>query len=138
MTEPAAGRKRYHIWTIGCQMNEADSRRLAQQLEFSGWSPVVDPAEADLVVINTCVVRQQAENKAYSKIGQIGSIKESNPGLMIGLMGCMVGMKETPALQRKFPYVDVFLPPSETRPLLDFLEQKGLMQALLDQEARER
>lgn len=134
----AQAARRYHIWTIGCQMNEADSRRLAQQLEFAGFQPVDRPNRADVVILNTCVVRQQAENRAYGKLGQIGGFKRENPEMILGLMGCMVGLKETPALQKRFPQVDVFMPPSETRPLLDFLEQRGLLDELMRREAAER
>lgn len=128
----------YHIWTIGCQMNEADSRRLAQQLEFVGYAPAEVPDQADLVVLNTCVVRQQAEDRAASRLGALKAVKAARPGLIIGLMGCMVGMKEAPALQKRFPYVDVFLPPSETTPLLDYLQRRNLMDDARAQEQRER
>ena len=57
----------YHVWTTGCQMNEADSRRLAQQIEFAGYVPAPSAESADLVVLNTCVVRQQAEDKALDR-----------------------------------------------------------------------
>ena len=106
----------YHVWTIGCQMNEADSRRLAQQLEFLGYAHIADPEQADLVVLNTCVVKQQAEDKVYGRLGTLNAVKERRPGMVIGLMGCMVGMKEAPELRKRFPYVDVFLPPSDTAP----------------------
>jgi tRNA-2-methylthio-N6-dimethylallyladenosine synthase len=120
--------KTYHIWTIGCQMNDADSRRLAQQLEFIGYvhEPVAD--EADLVVLNTCVVRQQAEDKAASRLSTLKGAKARRPETVIGLMGCMVGMREAPRLRERFPFVDVFMPPSDTAPLLDFLEARGALQ----------
>ena len=128
----------YHIWTIGCQMNEADSRRLAQQLEFAGYQPVDRADQANVVVLNTCVVRQQAEDKAVSRLGALKAAKLERPDLTVALMGCMVGMKEEPALRRKFPYVDVFMPPSETTPLLDHLHARGLFSELRETEARER
>ncbi|MFH0909760.1 MAG: tRNA (N6-isopentenyl adenosine(37)-C2)-methylthiotransferase MiaB [bacterium] len=112
----------YHVWTIGCQMNEADSRRLAQQIEFLGYAHTADPEQADLVILNTCVVKQQAEDRVYGRIGTLGAVKARRPGMVIGLMGCMVGMKEAPELRARFPYVDVFLSPSDTAPLLDFLQ----------------
>lgn len=128
----------YNIWTIGCQMNEADSRRMAQQLEFAGFAPVQRPEEADVIVLNTCVVRQQAENKAVGKLGAVQAIKAEHPDLVIGLMGCMVGIKETPALNKRFPFVDVFMPPSETAPMLDFLDQKGWLNDFREMENRQR
>lgn len=121
-------RRRYNIWTVGCQMNEADSRRMAQQLEFAGLLPSATSEEADVIVLNTCVVRQQAENKAVGKLGAIRAIKEQRPHLVVGLMGCMVGMREAPSLQKRFPYVDVFMPPSETAPMLDHLDQLGWLE----------
>jgi tRNA-2-methylthio-N6-dimethylallyladenosine synthase len=114
-------RKSYHIWTIGCQMNEADSRHLGSQLESLGYAAVSAPEEADLVVLNTCVVRQQSEDKAVGKLHAVRHLKERRPDLRVGLMGCLVGLKEEPALRRRFPFVDVFMPPSETRPLMEFL-----------------
>lgn len=128
----------YHVWTIGCQMNEADSRRLAQQLEFVGYNYIENPEQADLVILNTCVVKQQAEDKVYGRLGTLGSVKERRPGMIIGLMGCMVGMKEAPELRTRFPYVDVFLPPSDTAPLLDFLQAGGLLDVERGEDARDR
>ncbi|HMO50295.1 MAG TPA: tRNA (N6-isopentenyl adenosine(37)-C2)-methylthiotransferase MiaB [Kiritimatiellia bacterium] len=130
--------RRYNIWTVGCQMNEADSRRMAQQLEFAGLVPSPTPEDADVVILNTCVVRQQAENKAVGKLGAIQAIKEQRPDLVIGLMGCMVGIREAPALSKRFPYVDVFMPPSETAPMLDHLEQLGWLEDPREVETRQR
>ncbi|MDD4735863.1 MAG: tRNA (N6-isopentenyl adenosine(37)-C2)-methylthiotransferase MiaB [Kiritimatiellae bacterium] len=113
--------RRYHIWTIGCQMNEADSRHLAAQLERLGLEAVAEPVEADLVVLNTCVVRQQAENKIYGKLGSLRKMKQQRPHLVIALMGCLVGVKDNPALRAKYPYVDVFVPPSGVDRLVNHL-----------------
>ena len=128
----------YHVWTTGCQMNEADSRRLAQQIEFAGYVPAASAETADLVVLNTCVIRQQAEDKAVGRLTTLKACKDARPDMVIGLMGCMVGMREAPALQARFPYVDVFMPPSETAPLLDFLQSRGLIEGLRKAEAEER
>ena len=128
----------YHLWTIGCQMNEADSRHLGSQLEALGFTATEDAAVADLIVLNTCVVRQQAEDRAVGRLRQVRKAKEARPGMIVGLMGCMVGMREAPALQARFPYVDVFMPPSETAPLLDFLQARGLVESLRSAELEER
>ena len=123
MNTPVAKKnKNYYIWTIGCQMNEADSRRLGSELESRGYSSVERPEEADIVVLNTCVVRQQAEDKIFGRLGSVKTIKEKRPNLTVGLMGCMVGVREAPRLQKKFPFVDVFMPPSDTKPMLEFLD----------------
>ena len=116
----------YHVWTIGCQMNEADSRHLGSQLEMLGYREVGSAEDADLVVLNTCVIRQQAEDKVVGRLGGLKSLKAARPGMTIGLMGCMVGMREAPALEKRFPFVDVFMPPSDTVPLLDYLGGHGL------------
>ncbi len=128
----------YHIWTIGCQMNEADSRRLAQQLEFAGFQPVDRAEAAEVVVLNTCVVRQQAEDKAVGRLGALKAVKAARPDMTVALMGCMVGMKEAPALKKRFPFVDVFMPPSDTAPLLDFLHDRGLFDEIRRAEAGAR
>jgi tRNA-2-methylthio-N6-dimethylallyladenosine synthase len=130
--------KTFHLWTIGCQMNAADSRRLAAELEILGYTPTAEPEDADLVVLNTCVVRQQSENKVYGRLGSLKSIKAQRPDMTIGLMGCMVGTKEAPSLQKKFPFVDVFMPPSDTGPLMDYIEDNGLLSDMLAAEAHER
>ena len=130
--------KSYHVWTIGCQMNEADSRHLGSQLEALGYQETQSADGADLVVLNTCVVRQQAEDKAASRLGSLQSEKERRPDMTIGLMGCMVGMKEAPQLRRRFPFVDVFMPPSDTRPLLDYLAERELYDETVLHETRIR
>lgn len=114
--------KKYNIWTIGCQMNEADSRHLGSQLEALGYALTEKPEEADLVVLNTCVVRQQAEDRAVGRLHFVQGLKKRNPGLTVGLMGCMVGMREAPRLKKQFPFVDVFMPPSDPAPLMSYLQ----------------
>ena len=119
-------------------MNEADSRRLAQQIEFAGLVPAASAETADVVVLNTCVIRQQAEDKAVGRLTTLKACKEARPDMIIGLMGCLVGRRETPALQARFPYVDVFMAPSETAPLLEVLQARGLVEAWRGTEAQER
>jgi len=112
----------YHIWTIGCQMNEADSRHLASQLEALGFAETKRAEDADIAVLNTCVVRQQPEDKAVRKLTSLGGIKGSRrPGMIIALMGCMVGKREAEDLAERFSFVDVFMAPSQTDALIDFI-----------------
>ncbi len=118
--------KRYHIWTIGCQMNEADSGRLAAELDALGYVPTADPREADVIVLNTCVVRQSAEDRAVGHLWSLKPLKERDPQRVIALMGCLVGIKPNPALQQRFPFVDVFLPPSDPAPLISYLTRHSL------------
>ncbi len=114
--------KTYHIWTIGCQMNAADSQRLAAHLERRGYQAVPSAAGADLVVVNTCVVRKLAEDKAVQRLMALRHLKTSRPNMLIGLMGCMVGFRPDEDIRNLFPFVDVFMPPSDFRPLLRFLD----------------
>lgn len=114
---------KYHIWTEGCQMNVADSQRVASALEHLGYSPAVNPQEADVIVLNTCVVRQSAEDKALSWLHSLRPLKKQNPNLVINLMGCLVGIKDTEKLKQRFPFVDVFSAPSDPAPLVTYLSQ---------------
>lgn len=104
-------------------MNVADSQRVASALEHLGYQAVPRPEEADIVVLNTCVVRQSAEDKAYGRLMSLRPIKKQNPNLVINLMGCLVGIKGTERLKERFPYVDVFSPPSDPGPLISHLTQ---------------
>jgi tRNA-2-methylthio-N6-dimethylallyladenosine synthase len=102
---------RYHIWTVGCQMNEADSAKLAAGLHRLGWLETARPEEADLIVLNTCSVRQKAEDRAVSKLGLLRQLKARRNGeLKLVVMGCMVGPRSQ-HLQERFPFVDVFARP---------------------------
>jgi tRNA-2-methylthio-N6-dimethylallyladenosine synthase len=125
----------YNIRTWGCQMNEADSQRLASALEGFGLRHYDDADAADVIVLNTCVVRQSAEDRAYGRLGQLKVLKEANPQAIVGLMGCLVGVRDPLRLRKKFPFVDVFLPPSNPDPLIAFLEDRGLEQEIVTLEA---
>ena len=116
---------KYHVWTEGCQMNVADSERVSSALEHLGYeySPVIE--EADVIVLNTCVVRQSAEDKAYGRLTSLLPVKRSRPEVVINLMGCLVGMKTSDPLQKRFPYVDVFSPPSDPTPLVEYLIERN-------------
>ncbi len=114
---------RYHIWTAGCQMNVADSQRVASALEGLGYRPTPVAEQADVVVLNTCVVRQSAEDRALGRLTSLQPLKERRPEVVINLMGCLVGVKARPELSAAFPYVDVFSPPSDPQPLIDHLTQ---------------
>lgn len=116
----------YHIWTVGCQMNASDSERLASALDQLGYDRVADAEEADVVVLNSCVVRQGAEDKVVSRLDSLKGYKRKNPDATIALMGCMVGPRiET--LQERFPHVDFFMRPQEFQSILDFAaERQGL------------
>jgi tRNA-2-methylthio-N6-dimethylallyladenosine synthase len=114
---------KYHIWTAGCQMNVADSQRVASALEHLGYQATRRAEEADVIVLNTCVVRQSAEDKAIGRISSLRPLKANRPQVVINLMGCMVGVKGSQVLKERFPFVDVFSPPSDPGPLVAFLTQ---------------
>ena len=115
---------KYHIWTAGCQMNVADSQRVASALERLGYSATRLPDDADVIVLNTCVVRQSAEDKAAGRLYSLKPLKEGRPELVINLMGCMVGVRGNQRLKQRFPFVDVFSPPSDPGPLIAYLTQE--------------
>ncbi len=104
-------------------MNVADSQRVASALEHLGYSAAQRAEDADVIVLNTCVVRQSAEDKAYGRLTTLRPLKAQRPDLVINLMGCLVGIKGYEHLQKRFPYVDVFSPPSDPAPLVEFLSQ---------------
>jgi len=128
---------KYHIWTEGCQMNVADSQRVASALERMGLNFTQHADEADVIVLNTCVVRQSAEDKAYGRLYSLKPLKEKNPHVVINLMGCLVGVKGHEHLQQRLPFVDVFSPPSDPGPLIAFLTQSD-SHFMEDEETRRR
>jgi tRNA-2-methylthio-N6-dimethylallyladenosine synthase len=115
--------KKYHVWTEGCQMNVADSQRLGSALERLGYEFTGKAEEADVIVLNTCVVRQSAEDKATGRLSSLRPLKTKNPNLVVNLMGCLVGIRDNEKLRLRFPFVDVFSPPSDPGPLISFLTQ---------------
>ncbi len=129
--------KKYHVWTEGCQMNVADSQRVGSALEHLGYAYTRQIEDADVIVLNTCVVRQSAEDKAYGRLSSLRPLKDKNPALVINLMGCLVGVRSSEKLRKKFPYVDVFSPPSDPGPLVSFLTQ-GEIRSLEDAETTRR
>jgi tRNA-2-methylthio-N6-dimethylallyladenosine synthase len=115
--------KKYHVWTEGCQMNVADSQRVGSSLEHLGYTFTNTAEEADVIVLNTCVVRQSAEDKALGRLSSLLPLKRQNPDLIINLMGCLVGVRGAEKLREKLPMVDVFSPPSDPGPLVSYLTQ---------------
>ena len=107
-------------------MNKADSQRLGAALEQLGLRPVDRASDADLIVLNSCVVRQSAEDKVVGAVTWIQPLKKKRPDRVVALMGCMVGSKTT-ELSQRFPHVDVFMRPQQYGPLLDLVgERLGL------------
>lgn len=106
-------RRRAAVVTFGCQQNEADSEKLRGMANAMGYDIVSDVKDADLIVVNTCAVREHAELKALSTIGQYKHLKAKNPNLLIGVCGCMVAQKHrVDELKNSYPYVDFSFEPS--------------------------
>ncbi len=118
-------------------MNVADSQRVGSSLEHLGYQFTETIEEADVIVLNTCVVRQSAEDKAIGRLTSLLPLKRQNPNLVINLMGCMVGVRGADKLREKLPYVDVFSPPSDPGPLVSYLSQ-GEIRSLEDSETTRR
>ncbi|SFL12399.1 tRNA (N6-isopentenyl adenosine(37)-C2)-methylthiotransferase MiaB [Halanaerobium salsuginis] len=100
--------KYYKIITYGCQMNEHDSEKLAGMLEEMGYLPTEELAESDIIILNTCVIRENAELKVYGKLGELKQYKRENPDLIIGIGGCMMQQDEPVAeIYKKYQHVDL-------------------------------
>ena len=130
--------RHYFIATMGCQMNEYDSDYLGQVLQDSEFLHTDDPNEADLILINTCAVRAKAEQKAYSLLGRMRSLKKRKPSLILGLVGCMA-QQEGDRLIKKFPYLDLVLGTREVgriQEVLQGLESNGKKAVATDLESK--
>jgi tRNA-2-methylthio-N6-dimethylallyladenosine synthase len=104
--------KHFHVWTIGCQMNEADSAKIAATLQEAGYSATSDEQVADIVILNSCVVRQAAEDKVAGKLNSLIRLKRERPDVAVVLTGCMVTNQQE-RLRERFPHVDLFFDPSD-------------------------
>jgi tRNA-2-methylthio-N6-dimethylallyladenosine synthase len=104
---------RFHIWTLGCQMNKSDSEEMAGALLAAGCAEAPSLESADLIVINTCAIREAAEQKVIGRMGVLGRLKRSNPALRVVLTGCSVRADNVSVLPRRYPAVDLFLRPDE-------------------------
>jgi len=113
---------RYYIQTFGCQMNAHDSERMAGMLEALGYSSTAEPAEADVLLMNTCAVRERPEHKLYTELGQLRLLKETKPDLIIGVAGCMA-QREADNIRRRVPEVDILLGPRNIHHLPHLIRQ---------------
>jgi tRNA-2-methylthio-N6-dimethylallyladenosine synthase len=95
-----------HLITYGCQMNEYDSERVAGLLQDQRFELTPDEREADLVILNTCAIREKAEDKVFSKLGELRALKRRRPDVVIGVMGCMAQLHQT-QIQKRAPHVDL-------------------------------
>ncbi|HET9981386.1 MAG TPA: MiaB/RimO family radical SAM methylthiotransferase [Ktedonobacterales bacterium] len=120
-----AAQGKYHIWTVGCQMNMADTQRVSGILENLGWeeSPTMDGA--NLVVLNTCSVREQPEKRAHGQLSLLKHAKKSRADLLVAMMGCMVGNpRQVEEMKQRYPVVDLFFKVEQAEILPEFLEER--------------
>jgi tRNA-2-methylthio-N6-dimethylallyladenosine synthase len=112
---------RFHVWTLGCQMNRSDSEEMAGRLLRAGCEEAPSLETADLVVINTCAIREGAEQKVIGRQGHLARLKAANPAMRVVLTGCSVREPDRAGLRRRYPAVDLFLRPDEEPELVDRL-----------------
>jgi tRNA-2-methylthio-N6-dimethylallyladenosine synthase len=108
----------YHIWTIGCQMNRAESERIAAQFEELGYTAAGHISEADIIVLNSCVVRQSAEDRVINKLHDLKHLKKEKPGVILALTGCIVE-SDISGLHKKYPFINHFFKAGEYLPWLE-------------------
>ena len=119
----AAGK--YHIWTVGCQMNMADSQRVSSILDALGWEETPTMDAANLVVLNTCSVREQPEKRAHGQLSLLRHAKRARSDLLVAMMGCMVGnQRQVQEMSAKYPTVDLFFKVEQADILPRFLEER--------------
>ena len=117
------GNKKYFTITYGCQMNESDSEKINGQLEELGYLPAEQMEEADIVILNTCSIRQNAEEKVYGKIGEVKQLKDKNPHVLLGIAGCMAQENRRKLVQR-MPINDFVIGPYNIHNLHEIVTDK--------------
>ncbi len=108
---------KFYIWTVGCQMNVADSNRAADAMRQAGYTQTQEVMDANVVILNTCSVRESAERRTWGKVGALARLKQSSPDTIIAMMGCMVH-PDRALLHRRFPLVDHFIPAGDVDELM--------------------
>ncbi len=127
--------KSYFIRTFGCQMNEHDSERIAGLFEMDGMKPTDGFETADVVYVNTCTIRENADNRMYGNLGQLKAIKDLNPGMLLVVGGC-AAQKDRDLVRRKAPWVDVVMGTHNLDRVLDLIdhaEQWGPITEVVDE-----
>ncbi len=114
----------YFIWTIGCQMNKADSERIRALMDGWGLQPAENAESADAIILNSCVVRQKAENRVLSKLGSLATLKREKPDTSIIVTGCLVD-GQSQELRREYPHIDAFFKPGEFDEIAAWMISKG-------------
>jgi tRNA-2-methylthio-N6-dimethylallyladenosine synthase len=123
-TTTSIARGKYHIWTVGCQMNQADSQRIQAILDELGWEET-SMEQANLVILNTCSVRKAPEEKAHNQLALLKHAKEKRSDLLVAMMGCMIGNQKTiDELSKRYPHIDLFMKVEQADILPRFLEER--------------
>ncbi len=117
--------KRYHVTTFGCQMNQHDSERMKGMLESLGYSEVATRDEADLILFNTCSIRENADNRFVAHLGEAKRLKAQRPDRIVGVGGCWAQSVKEEVFAR-FPFVDVAFGPGQVHKLAEFLTSDSL------------
>jgi tRNA-2-methylthio-N6-dimethylallyladenosine synthase len=117
--------RKYLIETFGCQMNDLDSEKIAGNLTHSGMEPAEDLSQADVIILNTCSVREKAVQKVYARLGEIKQRKSQRQGLVVGVVGCMAQL-EGDKILKKAPFVSVLAGPRKGHILTDLIEKSIL------------
>ena len=117
--------KRFHVTTFGCQMNEHDSERMKGMLSSLGYSEVAERDDADLILFNTCSIRESADTRFIAHLGQAKRLKTEDPGRIVGVGGCWAQSVKDEVFER-FPFVDVAFGPGQIHRLAEFLTSESL------------
>ncbi|HET8672611.1 MAG TPA: hypothetical protein VFL87_03185, partial [Thermoleophilaceae bacterium] len=115
----------YHVTTFGCQMNEHDSERMKGMLESLGYSEVAERAEADVILFNTCSIRESADSRFVGHLGEAKRLKAEDPTKVIGVGGCWAQSVKDDVF-RQFPFVDVAFGPGQIPKLAEFLTSDSI------------
>src|SRR6266480_3571273 len=114
--------KTLFIETVGCQMNVLDSELVVGSLRRHGYELTETPADADLILFNTCSVRQHAEDKIYSALGRVRALKRRHPERVVGVLGCMA-QKDQELVRRRAPHVDIVCGPGQLGQLPELIAE---------------
>src|ERR1700729_581362 len=117
--------RRYHVTTFGCQMNEHDSEHIKGMLESLGYAEAASRADADLILFNTCSIREAADSKFVAHLGEAKRLKREHPDRVIGVGGCWAQSVKEEVFAR-FPFVDVAFGPGQVHRLAEFLTSDSL------------
>ncbi len=120
--------RKFFIETFGCQMNELDSEKIAGNLQHGGMEPAASAAGADIIILNTCSVREKAVQKVYARLGELKRLRTGRPDLMVGVVGCMAQLEGEQVIE-KAPFVNILAGPQKGQAMTSLIEHARLTQA---------